>query len=279
MSEGPARPPAVAELFYPADRGRLLHLIDSLTPKPRLEEHERENALAALAPHAGLMYSGRVAAGVFSRLRIPPVAVILCFNHRGAGATFSVWPGAAWETPLGRSPIDAALRERLRSEYPPLEPDARAHEGEHSGELQLVFLQYFRPDIRVVPVSLNAWRDAAGFDALRAFGEALGRAVAAVGVETLVVASSDMNHYEGEETTRYKDRLAIEAMCSLDPVQLRDTIAREEISMCGYAPAVAAMVYARARGGRRGRLLVHATSGDVTGDRERVVGYAGILFE
>lgn len=277
-SAGRVRPPAAAEVFYPRDRKQLLQLFDSLLPKPVPQEHERERVHAVLAPHAGLMYSGRVSAAVFSRVRLPPVAVILCFNHRGSGVTFSAWPGSAWETPLGLAPIDAPLSARLQQEFPVLEADARAHEEEHSGELQLLFLQYFRPDVRIVPIALNAWRDEAGFESLLRFGAALSRAVAAAGEDTLVVASSDLNHYEREETTQYKDRVAIEAMCSLDPARLKDAVAREGISMCGFAPAVAALAYARSRGGRSGRLLVHATSGDVTGDRERVVGYAGVLF-
>lgn len=276
---GIVRPPAAAELFYPRDRGQLLQLMDSLIPRPVLHEHERERVHAVLAPHAGLMYSGRVAAAVFSRVWLPPVAVILCFNHRGSGATFSAWPGSAWRTPLGVAPIDTSLSARLRQEFPALEEDVRAHEGEHSGELQLLFLQYFRPDVRIVPVALNAWRDETGYESLLRFGTALGRAVAAVGGEALVVASSDLSHYEREEATRYKDRVAIEALCSLDPALLKDVVAREEISMCGFAPAVAALAYVRSRGGRTGRLLLHATSGDVTGDRERVVGYAGVIFQ
>ena len=278
MSAGTVRPPAVAEIFYPGDRARLLQLIDSLTPKPEPDPNEKEPAPAVLTPHAGLMYSGRVSATVFSHVRIPSVAVILCFNHRGSGPTFSIWPGEAWETPLGRSPIHQPLARRLKEEFPDLELETRAHEGEHSGELQLVFLQYFQPDVQIVPVSLNAWRDGSGFESLQRFGSALARAVAAVGLETFVVASSDMNHYESEETTQYKDDRAIQAICSLDAGALRDVVMREQVSMCGFAPAVAVMSYARARGCRGGRLALHATSGDVSGDRERVVGYAGIVF-
>jgi len=279
MSAGSVRPPAVAEIFYPGDRARLLHLIDSLTPKPEPDPNEKEPAQAILTPHAGLMYSGRVAASVFSRVRIPPVAVILGFNHRGSGPTYSAWPGEAWETPLGRAAVHQPLARRLKVEFPELELEARAHEGEHSGELQLVFLQYFRPDVQIVPVSLNAWRDESGFESLKRFGAALARAVAAVGPDTFVVASSDMNHYESEETTQYKDDRAIQAMCSLDADALREVVVREQISMCGFAPAVAVISYARARGSRGGRLALHATSGDVSGDRERVVGYAGIVFQ
>jgi hypothetical protein len=279
MVRGAVRAAAVADRFYPSQRNRLLQLVDTLAPKPAREEHEKERVHAVLVPHAGYAFSGRVAAAVFSRIRIPSVAAILCFNHRGHGATFALWPGTAWETPLGSAPIEEALARRLRDEFPRLELDGRAHEGEHSGEVQVPFLQYFRPDIRILPVSLNAWTDERGVDALKEFGAALARAVASLGTETLVVASSDLNHYEREDTTYAKDEVAINAMLTLDPDVLRNAVAREGVSMCGFAPAAAAMAYTRARGGEGGRLILHATSGDASGDRERVVGYAGIVFE
>jgi AmmeMemoRadiSam system protein B len=275
---GVIRAPAVAELFYPGEKGRLRQLIESLCPQPPVSEGEKVSAQAVLAPHAGYMYSGKVAAAVFARARITPVVVILCFNHRGAGASFAIWPGSAWETPLGRAEVDERFGHRLKTEFPMLEEDARAHEGEHSGEVMLPFLQYFRPDVKIVPISLNAWRDDPGTKSLTDFGEALSRTVTSLGEDTLVVASSDLNHYEREDTTHEKDRIAIEAMVSLDPGRLRKAVAGENITMCGFAPAIAAMTYARIRGATGGTVEMHATSGDVSGDRERVVGYAGILF-
>lgn len=279
VSEQAVRLPSGAGIFYPADRAGLRRLLDALVSAGTAAEGQKESALAILVPHAGLMYSGGVAAAVYRKVRIPDTAVILGFHHRGYGAPFAAWPGSAWVTPLGRIEIRSDLTRFLRRAFPQLEDNRRAYEDELSVEMQLPFLQYFNPNVKIVPVALNSWRDSSGFDDLCRFGRALARVLEGQAPEALVIASSDLNHYEREDTTYAKDRLAIEAMEKLDARRLLEVVSRENISMCGFAPAVAAITYARARGGTRAVLLAHATSGDVTGDRERIIGYAGMLFE
>ena len=263
------RAPAVAGIFYPGRAEDLRRTIDGLIPAG-----PKERVVALVAPHAGYVYSGRVAGAVYGRVEIPAEVVVLCFNHRGRGSAFALPPQDAWRTPLGDAPVDAALLGRIRSAFPEAEPDAAGHDEEHSGEVQVPFLQRLRPGVRIAPVALSGGLDDAGFERLRRFG----RALAEVEGDFLVVASTDLNHYEDQETTLRKDGAAIRAMEALDEEGLRETLTREDVSMCGAAPVVAALAYAKARGARRARTVLHATSGDVTGDYGRVVGYVGMTI-
>jgi hypothetical protein len=263
------RTPAVVGTFYPADPDELRRVVgNALAAVPR------ERALAAIVPHAGYLYSGRVAGAVYGRLEVPRDVVILCFSHRGAGKEFAVWGEGTWRTPLGDVPVNAELARRIKEAFLPADFDETGHAAEHSGEVQLPFLQVVRPDVRVVPVSLSVALDARSFAQLRAFGRALARA----GGEFLVVASTDLNHYEDQRATVRKDEAVIRAIERLDEEALRETLAREEVSMCGYAPTIAAISYAKARGAKEARTVLHATSGDVSGDYDRVVGYVGMLI-
>ncbi|MFN3484123.1 MAG: AmmeMemoRadiSam system protein B [Planctomycetota bacterium] len=264
------RPPAVAGSFYPDDPEELRRAVEeALGPSPS----EPERALAVLVPHAGYVYSGRVAGAVYARVEIPREVVLLAFNHRGRGKPFAVWPEGAWRTPLGDVPVDGRLARALREAFVPAEFDEEGHLEEHSAEVQLPFLQVLRPDVRIVPVALSVGLDERSFAQLRAFGRALAR----VSGEFLVVASTDLNHYEDQDVTLRKDAAALRALERLDEEELRRAILREEISMCGFAPAIAAVAYARARGAAGARTVLHATSGDVSGDFARVVGYAGMI--
>lgn len=260
--------PAVAGSFYPAAAETLRRDLCGLVPAG-----PKERAWAVVVPHAGYMYSGRVAGAVFGRVVVPRDVVILCFNHRGRGADFAVWPEGMWRTPLGDVPVAGELADRIRKAFPGAEFDEAGHAGEHSGEVQVPFLQHARPDARLVPVALSLAVDDRSFLRLADFGRALAR----VEGDFLVVVSTDLNHYEDQETTLRKDGAAIRAMERLDAEGLRDAIRRDKISMCGFAPAVAGIAYARARGAVSARTVMHATSGDESGDFDRVVGYVGMI--
>jgi MEMO1 family protein len=259
------RPPAVAGSFYPGNAADLRREVEAaLPPVARPEE-----ALAVVVPHAGYLYSGAVAGAVFARVRVPRDVVILCFNHRGRGADVAVWSEGAWRVPTGDVPVAEGLARDILGRCPGASADEHGHLGEHSGEVQLPFLLARRPDVRVVPVALST----GDFDALRAFGAAL----ASVPGDFLVVASTDLNHYEDQATTLRKDAEVIGALERLDADGIREAVVRGGVSMCGFAPAAAACAYAKAKGASRAVTVKHATSGDVSGDFDRVVGYVGMI--
>lgn len=263
------RSPSVAGTFYPDRAEDLRRAVDeTLPPLPK------ERAWAVVVPHAGYVYSGRVAGAVYARVEIPQHVVLLCFNHRGSGEEFAVWREGSWKTPLGSVPVDTDLAVAIQASFPAAAFDESGHEGEHSGEVQLPFLQRLRPDVRIAPVALSVGLESRSFERLRGFG----RALAGLDREFLVVASTDLNHYEDQESTLEKDGAAIAAIERLDEGALREAIVGRDISMCGYAPVIAAIAYAKARGATRARTVMHATSGDVSGDYDRVVGYVGMII-
>lgn len=263
------REPAVAGRFYPGQPEKLLADIESYVPR---KEAEKLFAVGCVVPHAGYMYSGHVAGAVYERLQLPKRYIILCPNHTGVGHPLAMLDEGAWRTPLGDVSLDQELGEGLRSSFPLLGIDAEAHRSEHALEVQLPFLQALVGDFRFVPIAVGTDR----FEVLAALGESIAKTIAASGDRVLVIASSDMNHYENDSDTRVKDSLAIERMLAFDPKGLYNVVHQENISMCGYGPAVAMLTAAKRLGATRAELIKYATSGDVSGDRDTVVGYAGI---
>jgi len=263
------RHPAVAGRFYPGDPNILFYDVQSyLSPQT-----VPAPALGCVAPHAGYMYSGTVAGAVFAQVDLPQRIIILCPNHTGKGHPLAIMSSGTWETPLGQAPIDSPLADALKKGFPSLTEDADAHRNEHAIEVELPFLQARRPDFTFVPIALGTAR----FDTLEKLGEAIAAAVHAQAERILIVASSDMNHYESDTITRVKDHKAIERMLALDARGLFDVVMREEISMCGFGPAVVMLTAAKRLGATSAELIKYATSGDVSGDREMVVGYAGVV--
>ncbi len=179
----------------------------------------------------------------------------------------------SFTTPLGEARIDAELAAELARACPLLREDGVAHEREHSLEVQLPFLQRTGADFRFVPVLLATDR----YGEMEELGRAVAQVVKAQSEPVLVIASSDMNHYESDAITRVKDGRAIARILALDPRGLYDTVRGEGITMCGYAATVAMLVAARELGAKEATLVRYATSGDVTGDLDEVVGYAGII--
>jgi AmmeMemoRadiSam system protein B len=219
------------------------------------------------------MYSGHVAGAVFRKLELPARFIILCPRHYPQGESLAILSEGAWKTPLGEAKIDSALATELKRAFALLREDSVAHRAEHSLEVQLPFLQRLAGDFRFVPIALGPLR----FETFDHLGRAIAETIAAHPDPILIVASSDMNHYESDEITRKKDRKAIDKILALEPRGLYDTIHRENISMCGYGPAVTMLTAAKHLGATRAELVCYATSGDVTGDRDEVVGYAGIV--
>ena len=265
------RPPAVAGMFYEAGRERLERdvgkYLDAGGEEPR-------PAFGAIVPHAGYIYSGPVAGAVYARLRVPAVAVILCPNHTGRGAPAALEPSEAWRTPLGDVKTNRRVAARLLALAPSLEEDSAAHAREHSLEVQLPFLQVLRPGVEIVPVCLGA-RD---LDLCREIGQALAAIRSEEAEPPLLLASSDMNHYEPRSVGSRKDARALERIEAVDPEGLFATVLAEDISMCGFLPATALLFAAREAGVPAARVVARRDSGDETGDTSSVVGYAGVIL-
>ncbi len=262
------RHPVVAGSFYPGSRDALRRAVADMVPNaPRRKAH------AVVVPHAGYVYSGKVAGAVYGRVELPRDVVILALNHRAAGSDFAVWPSGAWRTPLGDAEINEDLAQSVKEAFPPAQLDEAGHAAEHSAEVQVPFLQHLRPDVKIVPVALSVGLDDASFEKLCDFG----RALAGVPGDFLVAASTDLNHFEDQETTLRKDEAVIREIERLDEKGLRDAIRSHSVSMCGYAPVLAAVAFARARGAVSARTVMHETSAGVSGDTSSVVGYVGMI--
>ncbi len=263
------RYPAVAGRFYPRDPDDLRADVDSFLSPPK----KTVAALGCIVPHAGYMYSGPVAGAVYAGLDLPQRCILMCPNHTGVGQPLAIMSQGAWETPLGQVPIDFSLADSLKQRFPLLVEDAVAHRAEHAAEVQLPFLQVRRPDCTFVPIALGTSR----YEILEALGHAIADTLLSLSEPVLLIASSDMNHYENDAVTRQKDHQAIERILVMDARGLFDVVMNENISMCGFGPTVAMLTAARQMGGTAAELVKYATSGDISGDRERVVGYAGVM--
>jgi AmmeMemoRadiSam system protein B len=267
------RHPAVAGRFYPGDPDDLRVEAHAYLSQASATNQAPLRALGCMAPHAGYMYSGHVAGAVFARVEVPECCIVLCPNHTGIGRALAIMSEGAWQTPLGDIPIDAELAGALKRSFPALQEDSAAHRAEHAAEVELPFLLLRQPELRFVPIALGTGQ----FEILEQLGKALADVIAAQNDPVLIVASSDMNHYESDAVTRVKDHRAIERILTLDPRGLFDVVTQQNISMCGFGPAVAMLTAARLLGAKSAELVKYATSGDISGDRDMVVGYAGIV--
>lgn len=268
------RSPAVAGSFYEARPDRLERDVKTRLAGAAAAE-PAERAFGAIVPHAGYVYSGPVAAAVYARLDIPSCCVVLCPNHTGRGAPAALDPAEAWRTPLGDVPVNRKMAARLRELAPSLRDDSVAHEREHSLEVQLPFLQARRANVSFVPISIGEPRLAL----CREIGDALAAVAAEESEPPLLLASSDMNHYESRAVGRRKDDRALARIEAVDPEGLFRTVLTESISMCGFLPATALLFAARAAGAGPARVVSRRDSGDETGDASSVVGYAGVIVD
>jgi MEMO1 family protein len=273
MEPTPVRSPAVAGRFYPQQRETLLHDLDRYL-KPESGDPARfESAIGCVVPHAGYMYSGHVAGAVYRLLPARSRYVVMGPNHWARGASLATVLQGSWLTPLGPVELDTHLARQIREEFPLLADDSEAHEGEHSIEVQLPFLQRLSAALSLVPIAIAM----ADYEVLEQLGRAVADAIRCSTEPVLIVASSDLNHYEPEIITREKDDRAIEKILQLDPRGLLEVIRDQDISMCGYAPTIAMLTAAKSLGAREAQLVRHATSADTGGDTHSVVGYAGII--
>ena len=272
---GLVRPPAVSGRFYPSDPVELRATVATMLADARATPAP---VRAIIVPHAGYIYSGHTAAQVFARVAIPGLVVILAPNHTGisqATSGVSLWEAGAFRTPLGDVPVAADAAALLRDISKGfVEVDHEAHGAEHAVEVELPFLQVRRADVRIVPVVI-AW-DA--WEAARALGDILARFVTATSEPVLLLASSDLNHYEPSGVSEKKDARALDAVQALDGEELLARCKRERISMCGRGPAAVVLCAAQDLGAKRAEVVDYRHSGWVSGDNTRVVGYAGVVI-
>ena len=263
------RPSAVSGRFYPSDKKKLTLEIQQYTASG----NEKSVVRGCVVPHAGYMYSGHVAGAVYGAIEIPARCILLGPRHFPGGESMAIISEGSWHTPFGDAPIDAELAAQLKQACPLLREDRVAHQREHSLEVQIPFLQQLNTNLRFVPVVLATNR----YQQLEALGHAVAKVVGAQKDAVLLIASTDMNHYESDTITRAKDQKAIGRILELDPRALYDTVGSEDITMCGYAATAAMLIAMRDLGATQAELVRYATSGDITGDHDAVVGYAGLI--
>jgi len=246
------RSPAAACRFYPDDRRALEDTLREVTHRSM----PRTSALGIVVPHAGYVYSGHVAGEVYSKLELPNRYIILCPNHTGLGEPLAIMSSGEWQTPIGNAAIDEELAECFKAIDPELREDASAHRLEHALEVQLPFLQFLEEEkIRFVPVTVGT----SDLAALKRLGEAMAHAIQQEAGHTIIIASSDMNHYESDSVTRVKDQKAIDRMLDLDTEGLYEVVHGEEISMCGFGPATAMLTATKQLGATEAELVKYAT--------------------
>ena len=264
------RRPVVAGAFYEGERAGLERQLNDCFAGITREEDER--VIGAVVPHAGYMHSCSVAAGAYAKLPSADIFVILGPNHQGIGSLVAVSTDT-WETPLGALDIDSAFVDALPKRI--IDLDENAHRYEHSIEVQLPFLQFlFHEQFTFVPICMSLSDE----DTAKEVGNELADTIAKTDKKVVMLASSDFTHYEPEGIARDKDEYVIEAIKELDVSKFYNRVYARNVTACGIGPIAAVMHAAKRLGARAGELVSYATSGDSTGDRSSVVGYAAITF-
>lgn len=264
------RQPAAAGRFYPAQREALVREVEAHIDR----NAKKSRALGIVAPHAGFMYSGDVAGAVYSRIEIPDTVILIGPNHTGHGEAVAVMTEGTWSMPMGDISIDRELAIAICEETVMAKKDSSAHQFEHSLETQLPFLQYFKKEFQIVPICLKRIK----VSACKELSEGIVRAVTRLGKPVLLVASSDMTHYESHDRAGIKDRMAITCIQKRDPLGLFETVQSEKITMCGVNPVIVMLLCSESLGAKEAELVKYMTSGEVSGDMEKVVGYAGMII-
>jgi AmmeMemoRadiSam system protein B len=264
------RKPAYAGQFYPGDPDSLRHAVRSFI---QVQDSPLE-AKAVVIPHAGYIYSGSVTGKVLASVRMPRRIILLGPNHTGLGEPLALSSDDAWRTPLGTVPVDMEMNRGLLDACPKLRADVKAHVKEHSLEVQIPFLQVLGSDVRISAVCIGT----SDYTLLETLGHAIAKTVLSLGEPALLIASSDMTHYESADEAARKDRMAIERILEMNPAGLYHTVLEENITMCGFAPAVSALVACLDMGASAARLIDYTNSGAASGDYRSVVAYGGLAI-
>jgi AmmeMemoRadiSam system protein B len=270
------RQPAVAGQFYYYEP----EMLEAQVRECLEFDVPRVDAKGVVSPHAGLMYSGKVAGAVYSRINTPDTFIILGPNHSGFGAEFSIMTEGVWRMPFGEVRIDSTIAKEVFKHSGLLKEDQLAHAREHSLEVQLPFMQYLGKEFQIVPIVMRHYPPTE--DYLEMCGEladAIASVVGDVGSKITLVASTDFTHYEPQAVAEENDQAAINAILGLDAGKLFNEIRKRDISMCGYGPVAVTLQVCGKLGSERGELVKYMTSGDTTGDYSQVVGYGGVIIK
>jgi len=268
------RNPAVAGQFYSGSKESLIKEAGSLILG---SAEKKEDAIGVISPHAGYIYSGSVAGETLSSIKPKPIYLIMGPNHTGLGSPFSLSASDSWATPLGNVTVNKTLSEKILKNCSQISKDEFAHIQEHSIEVQLPILQTLQKSFTIVPIVISM----GGVEEYRRIGQAIAKSIKELKLEkdVTIIASSDMTHYESQNSAQEKDSRAIDAILKLDEEALLERIEKFDISMCGCAPAAIMIVAAKSLGAKKALLIKYQTSGDASGDYSSVVGYAGIVIE
>ncbi len=265
------RQPVVAGRFYDANPEKMNEMVDGFLGLA--EEKREKRTLLAMAPHAGYVFSGAVCGKTLAMANLESTILLLGPNHTGMGDRFALWADGSWDIPGASVPIDTELAQALLDADPMITADRAAHEQEHSLEVIVPFLHRLNPEMTIVPIAISAHV----FDDVAAVGKAIGQALKEFDRPVSIVVSSDMSHYISDDDARKMDGLALEPAVNLNPRKLFSTVREHEISMCGILPMTTGLFAALEQGATKGELVAYSTSGEVSGDFEQVVGYAGLL--
>ncbi|UCD15619.1 MAG: AmmeMemoRadiSam system protein B [Candidatus Omnitrophota bacterium] len=265
------RKPVVNGQFYPAEKKDLEEIMEAFKRK----EPSKISARAVILPHAGYIYSGKVAVTTVNKVLPKKKIIILGTNHTGEGADFSLWPDGEWQVPNGKIEVDKDLASSILAAGSLIEKDYSAHRDEHSIEVELPILKHFFGEFKIVPIACKPAR----IETYRQVASQIYEAVKKVKEDVFFVASSDMTHYEPDQAARRKDRLAIDRIVELDEEGLVEKVVQENISMCGIAPVAILLSCVKKLGAQKAQVALYQTSADSTGDYSAVVGYAGIIIK
>jgi MEMO1 family protein len=264
------REPSVAGQFYPANSNELRRVVEAFLQ----QSDSLLEAKAVVVPHAGYVYSGPVAGKVYSAVRIPEKLILLGPNHSGRGESLALSPEGSWRMPSGFVAVDKEMNHSLLASCQSLKEDAAAHSREHCLEVQIPFIQGLRAEFSFSAICIGT----AQYSVLESLGHGMAKVIKSSDRPVLLLASSDMTHYESADAAAVQDRFAIDRILAIDPEGLYRTVIEKDISMCGFAPTVAVLVACRDLGAVSGRLIDYSNSGVASGDYDRVVAYAGIAL-
>lgn len=265
------RKAAVSGQFYPDSQKEITSLIEQLMPAA---SNRKCAAKGIIVPHAGYTYSGKTAIATIASIAAPKNIIMLGPNHTGLGKNFALADSDSWQTPLGEVSINKAIAEKILNCGSLIEKDSLAHRHEHSLEVELPILQHFFKDFSIIPICCSL----ASLSIYKQVANQISQALKNNNQDTLILASTDLTHFEPDEAARQKDRQLIDAMLALDPEKLIWEVTQNKISMCGLAPVAIALLALKDRA-RKAELILYQTSADSTGDFSSVVGYAGIILK
>lgn len=276
------RRPAVAGVFYENNpeslKKRIEWCFEHKSGPGKIPAMGSERKIkGVMAPHAGYIYSGPVAAHSYYQIvedGFPETFVILCPNHTGLGSGISTVLDGEWETPLGNVEIDTQFAKEMIKDARIIDSDAASHIQEHSCEVHLPFLQYFSHDFKIVPVTMWIQDLETSYD----IGNSIKRAAEALGRDIGIIASTDMTHYKPQEIANRNDKQVLDAVEAMDEKLMIKRVLDLNVTMCGYGPVASTIIASKGMGAQNARVLKYATSGDMTGDYSAVVGYASAMF-